>query len=108
MPIKLLNEEKGKIIGRGVVDCVIELAALHFPAVNLVKSVVQTGKALHMQQQSEEISFAAIEKMCCAKMPEYVTDYCGIISAAAYICLRNVDLLTSLDKGTQPFVVCDG
>lgn len=97
MPIKLLNEEKGKIIGRGVVDCVIELAALHFPAVNLVKSVVQTGKALHMQQQSEEISFAAIEKMCCAKMPEYVTDYCGIISAAAYICLRNVDLLTVYD-----------
>ena len=97
MPIKFLNEEKGKIIGRGVVDCVIELAALHCPAVNLAKSVVQTGRALHMQQQSEEISFAAIEKMCCAKMPEYVTDYCGIISAAAYICLRNVDLLTVYD-----------
>lgn len=108
MPIKLLNEEKGKIIGRGVVDCVIELAALHFPAVNLAKSVVQTGKELHMQQQSREISFTEIEKICRAKMPEYVADYCGIISTAAYICLRNVDLLTSLDKGTQPFVVCDG
>lgn len=72
MPIKLLNEEKGKIIGRGVVDCVIELAALHFPAVNLAKSVVQTGKELHMQQQSREISFTEIEKICRAKMPEYV------------------------------------
>lgn len=97
MPIKFFNEEKGKIIGHGIVDCVTELAALRFPAVNLAKSVVQTGKALHMQQQSEEISFAEIEKMCCAKMPEYVTDYCGIISAAAYICLRNVDLLTVYD-----------
>ena len=97
MPIKLLNEEKGKIIGRGVVDCVIELAALHFPAVNLAKSVVQTGKELHMQQQSREISFTEIEKICRAKMPEYVADYCGIISTAAYICLRNVDLLTVYD-----------
>lgn len=50
MPIKFLNEEKGKIIGRGVVDCVIELAALHCPAVNLAKSVVQTGRALHIAE----------------------------------------------------------
>ena len=75
MPIKFFDKEKGKIIGLGVVDCVIELAALRFPAVNLAKPVVQTGKALHMQQQSREISFAEIEKICRAKMPEYAADY---------------------------------
>ena len=91
MPIKFFDKEKGKIIGLGVVDCVIELAALRFPAVNLAKPVVQTGKALHMQQQSREISFAEIEKICRAKMPEYAADYCGIISTAADICLHSID-----------------
>ena len=91
MPIKLFDEGKRNIIGHGIVDCVTELAALRFPAVNLAKSVVQTGKELHMQQQSREISFAEIEKICRAKMPEYVADYCGIISTAADICLHSID-----------------
>ena len=85
MPIKLFDEGKRNIIGHGIVDCVTELAALRFPAVNLAKSVVQTGKELHMQQQSREISFAEIEKICRAKMPEYAADYCGIINTAADI-----------------------
>ena len=90
MPIKFFNEEKGKIIGHGIVDCVTELAALHFPAINLAKSAVQTGKALHIQQQSGEISFSEIEKVCRSKLPDHAAGYCGIISAAADICLRSI------------------
>lgn len=97
MPIKF-DKETGKIIGHGAVDCVMELVALHFPAINLAKSAVQTGKALHIQQQSGEISFSEIEKVCRSKLPDHAAGYCGIISAAADICLRSIDLLTAYDS----------
>lgn len=97
MPIKF-DKETGKIIGHGAVDCVMELVALHFPAINLAKSAVQTGKALHIQQQSGEISFSEIEKMCRSKLPDHAAGYCGIISAAADICLRSIHLLTAYDS----------
>ena len=94
MTIKGIDKKTGMTLGRCMVDILIEVLALRHPSTNLLKPVVQTGKALNAQRRRiGEVTYPEIERVCREKVPEYAADYYGIISVAAYICLQDVDFL---------------
>lgn len=91
-----LDLETRKILAKDAADIITELINPLVPGASVLKAVAKTGLDLRSKLcEGDEIKFSEIKQICKKRMPDLSDKYQGIVSAAADICLKSVDVITN-------------